>query len=219
MKIFLNIHDEDTVEAIEDIIDISGYPIKMFAGIYLDMSMVKTKSSAEERIKKALKEAYEEWELHYNNKYYYKDNKITVENYQGCVIISNDSQLVPNEIIDTRSLATPYPDYYDDILPINITSIYSVPQAILAFAAGAKYITIALNRFIVADGADHVMNTIKQIVKLSKGYNTKVMISDINNVQQFTDMALLGVDCVRIAPVLLTPIGLNRLTVDDLACQ
>ncbi len=104
----------------------------------------------------------------------------------------------------TRTLA-------DQGVPVNMTLCFSVPQAILAARAGARYISPFIGRFddISEDGLDQVANIVTAINNYDFTANTvngeqiEIIAASVRSANHVTQCALMGADIATVPfPVL-----------------
>lgn len=104
----------------------------------------------------------------------------------------------------TRTLA-------DQGVPVNMTLCFSVPQAILAARAGARYISPFIGRFddISEDGLDQVSNIVTAINNYDFTANTvngeqiEIIAASVRSANHVTQCALMGADIATVPfPVL-----------------
>lgn len=83
-------------------------------------------------------------------------------------------------------------------IPVNVTLIFSVNQAILAANAGAAYVSPFLGRLddINMPGIDLIRN-IAEIFEIY-GYDTEIIAASVRNTVHVTDCALAGADIVTV---------------------
>lgn len=123
----------------------------------------------------------------------------------------------------TRTLA-------DQGVPVNMTLCFSVPQAILAARAGARYISPFIGRFddISEDGLDQVANIVTAInnydftANTVNGEQVEIIAASVRSANHVTQCALMGADIATVPfPVLkkmvqhpLTDCGLDAFMKD-----
>lgn len=105
---------------------------------------------------------------------------------------------------------------------INATLIFSVPQALIAIRAGAKYISPFVGR--LDDLSTSGMNLVHNIVKLRNGYNlnSQIIVASIRSPQHVLEATITGADISTIPPKVfwqlfkhpLTDIGLEKFLED-----
>ena len=91
-------------------------------------------------------------------------------------------------------------------IPVNMTLCFSVPQAILAARAGARYISPFIGRFddISEDGLDQVANIVTALNNYDFTSNTvngeqvEVIAASIRSANHVTQAALMGADIATV---------------------
>lgn len=85
-----------------------------------------------------------------------------------------------------------------EVIPVNVTLIFSANQAILAANAGAAYVSPFLGRLddINTPGIDLIRN-ISEIFDIY-GYDTKIIAASVRNPIHVTDCALAGADIATV---------------------
>ena len=99
----------------------------------------------------------------------------------------------------TRTLA-------DEGIPVNMTLCFSVPQAILAARAGARYISPFVGRFddISEDGLEQLGNVVTAIGNYDYSPNTvnheqvEIIAASIRSANHVTQAALMGADIATV---------------------
>ena len=99
----------------------------------------------------------------------------------------------------TRTLA-------DQGVPVNMTLCFSVPQAILAARAGARYISPFIGRFddISEDGLDQVANIVTAInnydftANTVNGEQVEIIAASVRSANHVTQCALMGADIATV---------------------
>ena len=99
----------------------------------------------------------------------------------------------------TRTLA-------DEGIPVNMTLCFSVPQAILAARAGARYISPFVGRFddISDDGLDQLSKVVAAIGNYDYSDNTvnheqvEIIAASIRSANHVTQAALMGADIATV---------------------
>lgn len=91
-------------------------------------------------------------------------------------------------------------------IPVNMTLCFSVPQAILAARAGARYISPFIGRFddISDDGLDQVENIVAAISNYDfsdctcNGEQVEIIAASIRSANHVTQCALMGADIATV---------------------
>ncbi|MBO7702597.1 MAG: transaldolase family protein [Eggerthellaceae bacterium] len=99
----------------------------------------------------------------------------------------------------TRTLA-------DEGIPVNMTLCFTVPQAILAARAGARYISPFIGRFddISEDGLDQLNNVVQAIGNYDFSENTvngeqiEIIAASVRSANHVTQAALMGADIATV---------------------
>lgn len=91
----------------------------------------------------------------------------------------------------------------DEGIAVNMTLCFSAAQAIIAAQCGATYISPFVGRLDDAgqDGLQ-LISKIREIYQVN-GYETCLLASSIRNVNQFVEVAAIGVDAVTVSPKIL----------------
>lgn len=113
----------------------------------------------------------------------------------------------------TRTLA-------DEGIPVNMTLCFSVPQALLAARAGARYISPFIGRFddISEDGLDQLENVVDAIANYDfagstvKGEQIEVIAASVRSANHVTQAALMGADIATVPFAVLKKMVQHPLT-------
>jgi len=107
-------------------------------------------------------------------------------------------------------------------IPINVTLVFSVNQAILAAKAGAKYVSPFIGR-LDDNGQDgiHLIKEIRDVFK-NYGYSTQILVASVRHTMHVVDAAKIGADVVTLPPDVLgkmlkhtlTDVGLKNFLAD-----
>ncbi|MBU0278229.1 transaldolase family protein [Gemella sp. zg-1178] len=84
---------------------------------------------------------------------------------------------------------------------VTVTSIFTSSQVFAAAKAGADYVAPYVNRM-----ANIGMESIKVLADMQKilsSYNTKILAASFKNIEQFTDLLVIGVDTITVSADLL----------------
>lgn len=99
----------------------------------------------------------------------------------------------------------------DEGIPVNMTLCFSVPQALLAARAGARYISPFIGRFddISEDGLDQLENVVTAIANYDfaqstvNGQQIEIIAASVRSANHVTQAALMGADIATVPfPVL-----------------
>lgn len=105
-------------------------------------------------------------------------------------------------------------------IAVNMTLCFSVPQAILAARAGARYISPFVGRFddISEDGLEHLRNIVTAIKNYDFSENTvngeqvEIIAASIRSAHHVTEAALMGADIATVPFAVLTKMIQHPLT-------
>lgn len=97
-------------------------------------------------------------------------------------------------------------------IPVNVTLIFSVAQAILAAKAGATYVSPFVGRWMdnSVDGIELIGNIRKVYDRM--GANTKILAASIRDVRQVELAAKYGADVITIPPLVFWSMYKNVMT-------
>ncbi len=89
---------------------------------------------------------------------------------------------------------------FDSGIAVNMTLCFTVPQAIMAARAGARYISPFVGRFddISEDGVEHLGNTVAAIRNYDFGHDVEIIAASIRHPQHVVASALLGADIATV---------------------
>jgi transaldolase len=132
------------------------------------------------------------------------------------------ASLAPNIVVKlpicTESLAATRA-LKEEGIPVNMTLIFSAPQALMAASAGARYVSPFVGRFddIGEDGIDHLAD----IVTCIKNYYTpdqcEIITASVRTPNHVTQAALLGADIATVPLAALEKCVKHPLTDKGLA--
>lgn len=113
----------------------------------------------------------------------------------------------------TRTLA-------NDGIPVNMTLCFTVPQALLAARAGARYISPFVGRFddISEDGLDQLANVVQAIGNYDfsdstvNGDQVEIIAASIRSANHVTQAALMGADIATVPFAVLKKMIQHPLT-------
>ena len=85
-------------------------------------------------------------------------------------------------------------------IPVNMTLCFSVPQALLAARAGARYISPFVGRFddIAEDGLDQLDDIVTAIKNYDFGHPVEIIAASIRSANHVTQAALMGADIATV---------------------
>ncbi|MEX2349161.1 MAG: fructose-6-phosphate aldolase [Nitrosopumilaceae archaeon] len=107
-------------------------------------------------------------------------------------------------------------------IPVNVTLVFSVNQAILAAKAGAKYVSPFIGR-LDDNGQDgiHLIKEIREVFK-NYAYSTQILVASVRHTMHVVEAAKIGADVVTLPPDILgkmlkhtlTDVGLKNFLAD-----
>jgi len=107
-------------------------------------------------------------------------------------------------------------------IPVNVTLVFSVNQAILAAKAGAKYVSPFIGR--LDDNGQDGIHLIKEIHEVFKNYeySTQILVASVRHTMHVVEAAKIGADVVTLPPDVLgkmlkhtlTDVGLKNFLAD-----
>jgi len=107
-------------------------------------------------------------------------------------------------------------------IPVNVTLVFSVNQAILAAKAGAKYVSPFIGR--LDDNGQDGIHLIKEMREVFKNYtfSTQILVASIRHTMHVVEAAKIGADVVTLPPDVLgkmlkhtlTDVGLKNFLAD-----
>ena len=125
--------------------------------------------------------------------------------------------VMPEGLAATRTL-------FERGIAVNMTLCFTVPQALLAARAGARYVSPFVGRFddISEDGLEHLGNMVAALNNYDFGHEIEVIAASIRHNQHVVAAALMGADIATVPfPVLeklvkhpLTDRGLESFLAD-----
>jgi transaldolase len=85
-------------------------------------------------------------------------------------------------------------------IAVNMTLCFTVPQALMAARAGARYVSPFIGRFddISEDGLEHLGNMIAALHNYDFGHDVEVIAASIRHNQHVVAAALLGADIATV---------------------
>ena len=81
-------------------------------------------------------------------------------------------------------------------IDVNMTLVFSVPQALLAARAGARYISPFIGRF--DDIAEDGLSQLEDIVTAVKNYDFEIIAASVRSANHVTQAALMGADIATV---------------------
>lgn len=145
-----------------------------------------------------------------------KRDEIIADGIELAAIAPNVVVKVPTMVeglAATRALA-------DKGIPVNMTLCFSVPQALLAARAGARYISPFIGRFddIADDGLQQVENIVRAInnydftANTVNGEKVEIIAASIRSANHVTQSALMGADIATVPFAVLKKMVQHPLT-------
>lgn len=88
----------------------------------------------------------------------------------------------------------------DEGIAVNMTLCFTVPQALMAARAGARYVSPFVGRFddISEDGLEHLANIVAALNNYDFGHPVEVIAASIRHNQHVVAAALMGADIATI---------------------
>ena len=85
-------------------------------------------------------------------------------------------------------------------IPVNMTLVFSVPQALLAARAGARYVSPFVGRFddIGEDGIERLAETVQALRNYDFGHEVEVITASVRTANHVTQAALIGADIATV---------------------
>lgn len=87
-----------------------------------------------------------------------------------------------------------------DGIPVNMTLCFSVPQAIMAARAGARYISPFVGRFddIAEDGIAQLADVVTAVNNYDFGHDVEIIAASVRSANHVTQAALMGADIATV---------------------
>ena len=85
-------------------------------------------------------------------------------------------------------------------IPVNMTLCFSVPQAIMAARAGARYISPFVGRFddISEDGISQLADVVAAVNNYDFGHDVEIIAASVRSANHVTQAALMGADIATV---------------------
>lgn len=85
-------------------------------------------------------------------------------------------------------------------IPVNMTLVFTVPQALLAARAGARYISPFVGRFddIAEDGLSQLEDIVVAITNYDFGHPVEIIAASIRSANHVSQAALMGADIATV---------------------
>lgn len=89
---------------------------------------------------------------------------------------------------------------FEEGIDVNMTLVFTVPQALLAARAGARYISPFVGRFddIAEDGLDQFDDIVTAIKNYDFGHPVEIIAASIRSANHVTQAALMGADIATV---------------------
>ena len=89
---------------------------------------------------------------------------------------------------------------FEEGIDVNMTLVFSVPQALLAARAGARYISPFIGRFddIAEDGLDQLSNIVAAVKNYDFGHEVEIIAASVRSANHVTQAALMGADIATV---------------------
>ena len=89
---------------------------------------------------------------------------------------------------------------FEEGIDVNMTLVFTVPQALLAARAGARYISPFVGRFddIAEDGLDQLDDIVTAIKNYDFGHPVEIIAASIRSANHVTQAALIGADIATV---------------------
>jgi len=115
--------------------------------------------------------------------------------------------VIPEGLAATKTLS-------DRGISVNMTLCFSVPQALLAARAGARYVSPFVGRFddISEDGIEHLANTVIALSNYDFGHPVEVISASIRSANHVVQSALIGADIATVPFAVLKNLVKHPLT-------
>ena len=144
--------------------------------------------------------------------------EVTAEDREGMVAQAKEVAALADNVVvkiptTIEGLAATH-ELYQLGIPVNMTLCFSVPQAILAARAGARYISPFIGRFddISEDGIAQVADIVTAINNYDFGHDVEVIAASVRSAQHVTQCALIGADIATVPFDVLTKMVKHPLT-------
>lgn len=107
----------------------------------------------------------------------------------------------------------------DDGIPVNMTLVFSVAQALLAARAGARYISPFVGRFddIAENGVAQLEEVVAAINNYDFGHDVEIIAASIRSANHVREAALMGADIATVPYAAMKKCVMHPLTDQGLA--
>lgn len=115
--------------------------------------------------------------------------------------------VMPEGLAATKTLS-------DRGINVNMTLCFTVPQALMAARAGARYVSPFIGRFddISEDGLEHLANMVTAINNYDFGHDVEVIAASVRHNQHVVAAALMGADIATVPFAVLEKLVKHPLT-------
>ncbi|MCI1665685.1 MAG: fructose-6-phosphate aldolase [Atopobiaceae bacterium] len=113
------------------------------------------------------------------------------------------AKIAPNIVVKlpicAESLAATH-QLYKEGIPVNMTLVFSAPQALLAASAGARYISPFVGRFddIGEDGIEQLATMVQCVKNYDFGREVEIITASVRTPNHVTQAALIGADIATV---------------------
>lgn len=99
-------------------------------------------------------------------------------------------------------------------IAVNMTLCFTVPQALMAARAGARYVSPFVGRFddISEDGLEHLSNMVQALSNYDFGHEVEIITASVRHPQHVVAAALMGADIATVPFVVLEKLVKHPLT-------
>lgn len=99
-------------------------------------------------------------------------------------------------------------------IAVNMTLVFSAPQAIMAARAGARYISPFVGRFddIAEDGLNQLSDIVNCVANYDFGHEVEIIAASVRSPHHVTQAALMGADIATVPFAVLKKMVLHPLT-------
>jgi len=115
--------------------------------------------------------------------------------------------VMPEGLAATKTL-------FDQGINVNMTLCFTVPQALMAARAGARYVSPFIGRFddISEDGLEHLGNMVTALNNYDFGHDVEVIAASVRHNQHVVAAALMGADIATVPFAVLEKLVKHPLT-------
>ena len=89
---------------------------------------------------------------------------------------------------------------FEEGIDVNMTLVFTVPQALLAARAGARYISPFVGRFddIAEDGISQLADVVAAVNNYDFGHDVEIIAASVRSANHVTQAALMGADIATV---------------------